>query len=208
MRRHVVIVLTVAAIAFAGRADASTIAWQFTGVTNPFTAPIGGAPQLPSMPISIAMSFDSAALNLCGPVDPALPAGLYQGNTASILVGSYAYTSSFYVEVNSPLGSCYGLPVGTVLRFPVWMSSGGLGDQTASLIGQAGLLAAVFQLPSLPMAALPTMLPTEPYPVTFSSPGGLTATGTLSAVPEPSTLLLLATGAALVRRRRAARPVR
>lgn len=193
-------------LASAVPARATPISWQFQGLTSSV-----GIPDIPvGTPVQLTWSFDSAEPDTCG-----FGSGVYQHQNVALQIGSLAYQASGFLIANQNLSvGCSGATSEMELRLASWT---GPDISTGVLAGLLPYPPGLFWTNPVLNGALPGAPPPSAYlegPIFIGRDGLQAVSANVYAVPEPSTIVLVLSGAAAVgllafrRRRPSPVPVR
>jgi hypothetical protein len=182
------------------RASANLISWEWNGT-------VGGTALLQTVPagtpMSIDFTFDSAAPNVCSSTS----SGIFYVDSAQVRIGGGSYRGAGAIESSADSGTC-GAGTETLLRLFVT-------NAAPSILGNVPLVSGDFLTLDLPdpanLGGLPLDLPGGLFASelhTGSAPSGMLRLNSVdglltpTAVPEPATIALLATGLGLAASRR------
>jgi hypothetical protein len=173
--------------------SAAPIVWQLNGevTDSPSGNPLEGL--LPvGTDVNFLLAVNPAAPDLCG----AVGAGLYQLAGAQFAFSGNTYTASnSFLEADNPDGSCVPIPSGTAIR--MFFDSAPFAEAVISWGGSGEALPLVPPSSADFWVAFVTQVPAVSGEVTSSA-----VVPEPSAVPEPSTLLLMVPGLAAIAARR------
>jgi hypothetical protein len=190
-------------------AVASPITWTFAGVTSGSLIP-----EIPiDTPIRLDWTFDSVQTNVC---PPDATAGVYFGQHVTTTVGSYVFQADgFLISDSHYMEGCYGSFPDMELRLPTWTGPNFSNAYLAPV--SPGYPTGLYWFERL-NGAFPTAQPEAVRfegPLFYTSgsvqpflgfPADLTAVPlNNTAVPEPASLLLLASGVSALCARRSVR---
>jgi len=183
-------------------ASAAPIVWEFTGTATGALARVG---TVTNQPFIVDVFIDTNTPNQCG---AGSSTGTYLVSSATLNFLGTQVPLVGGIESNSALGGCSPAPGAAVFR--LWATGSALFLAPGPLTDNF-----IFFVPVASPGALPISLPFQPFPVGASfSPvcAGSTpcpdtlnltsAQATVTAVPEPSAVLLVAAGLAGLRGRR------
>ena len=205
----------------AAETQAGPITWQWTTTVSGSALTLTDDPiDIPTgTPMVFHVTWDSEAENLC---PQGSSAGTYPVMAASMLFMGQTYTGASHIESNSPYGNCVGggapLPI-----FRFYPLAAPVPNAPTFFDTSFGAYWMALYAPSpATLGGLPGPLTSDPYPSKIDQPWGLeyyrpdlhfgeTSLTDITAVPEPSTMLLVGSGMAVLawhRRRQAQKAAR
>jgi hypothetical protein len=174
----------------ASEASAGSITWELTGLVTAgdLKVPVGTS-------IEFTLTFDTAQPDQC-----AMPeAGFWSGNSTVQVFGSTFVATATGLEDSNPLGNCASSSPGGVVARLVGIPGAPFGN--AAIETTSSLSPDIFPIDAFHTGDVFRFGPTSS--IFFDGQGTVT---TVTVTPEPTSLLLTATGVTwLIRRRRSAR---